>query len=765
MTLPLPDKQRQHSVPSNQAASTIMTSASSARTPLTTNAPRARRPENRHSETSPLLGSISASKRIPEWGTLVQQLDREQFALDNNEHEVETISESGRTDEGGKNGSHIQLAADPNDSRDPRGKSKDSPFLDMESGRASPMGDSFVVAPTKRKSLPARVKQRTKYYVPVTSWLPEYEWSTFGGDFTAGMSVACLIIPQAMSYASGLAKLNPVAGIYSVAIPGIVYALLGTCRQLSVGPEAALSLLVGQLVTDALTADPHHAPKNPEGVAMAIAGITAMQVGMITFFLGIFRMGFLDVVLSRALLRGFITAIGIIIFIEQMVPMLGLAQYVHGNTITPFEKLILICSYIGETNLWTAGLSLVSLTWLIGARLFKQHLRAKVPALKYIPEIFILVVVSTIVTDVYKLDLKGITVLGKLEAGSGLPFGLPFQPKLWKYAHETFPTAAVIAVIGYVDSVMAAKENSAKFGYPISANRELVALGASNFAVSFCTGTGCVPAFGSITRSRLNANIGGRSQMSSIITSIFAIMTLFLLQYFHYLPKAVLASIVVVVVYSILAEVPHEISFYWRSRAKTDALQAAMTFLLTLLFSVEVGLVASVAFSLILVIQKSTKPRIKIIGRVRETDEWIPVDENPDAIEEDLPGVLVIRIRENLNFANTGQLKERLRRLELYGADLVHPSEAPKRDHAHAIVFHMNDVEDIDSSALQIVLELVKSYKDRGVELYFVHLRSKQIKAFERVGLLDLLDHTHFTADLRTAMRNIEETGSFRAGA
>lgn len=81
--------------------------------------------------------------------------------------------------------------------------------------------------------------------------------------------------------------------------------------------------------------------------------------------------------------------------IAQMVPMLGLAQYVHGNSITPFEKLILILSYIRETNLWTAGLSLVSLTWLIGARLFKQHLRSRVPALKYIPEIFILVVVST----------------------------------------------------------------------------------------------------------------------------------------------------------------------------------------------------------------------------------------------------------------------------------------------------------------------------------------------------------------------------------
>jgi hypothetical protein len=88
-----------------------------------------------------------------------------------------------------------------------------------------------------------------------------------------------------------------------------------------------------------------------------------------------------------------------------MVPMLGLAQYVHGNTITPFEKLILICSYIGETNLWTAGLSLVSLTWLIGARLFKQHLRAKIPALKYIPEIFILVVVSTSESSLWRSEV------------------------------------------------------------------------------------------------------------------------------------------------------------------------------------------------------------------------------------------------------------------------------------------------------------------------------------------------------------------------
>lgn len=98
-----------------------------------------------------------------------------------------------------------------------------------------------------------------------------------------------------------------------------------------------------------------------------------------------------------------------------------------------------------------------------------------------------------------------------------------------------------------------------------------------------------------------------------------------------------------------------------------------------------------------MVVKGSTLTRIKILGHIKGGDEWVPIDDNPDA-EEDFPGVLVIRIRESLNFANTGQLKERLRRLELYGEKKAHPSEAPKRDECIAIVIHMSDVETIDAS-------------------------------------------------------------------
>lgn len=209
---------------------------------------------------------------------------------------------------------------------------------------------------------------------------------------------------------------------------------------------------------------------------------------------------------------------------------------------------------------------------------------------------------------------------------------------------------------------------------------------------------------------------------------------------------------------AVLSEAPHDIIFFWKMRAWTDFAQMTGTFLLTLLFSIEVGLVASVGFSLILVIQRSTEPRIKIIGRRPDSEEWIAVDEDEEAREE-MPGVLVVRIRESLSFANTGQLKERLRRLELYGPKKSHPSDSPRRSAAKAVILHMGDVDDIDASALQILYELVTAYHERGVGIYFVHLKPQHLAQFHLVGITDLLGPHHFHHDLRSAMLEVESLG------
>ncbi|WVQ78791.1 hypothetical protein IAT38_000882 [Cryptococcus sp. DSM 104549] len=612
-----------------------------------------------------------------------------------------------------------------------------------------------------------KIKQRSKYYVPVTEWLPKYNWSLFSGDVVAGVSVACLLVPQAMSYASGLAKLGPVAGLWSTAIPALIYGALGTCRQLSIGPEAALSLMIGQMIQEAVYGDPHTTPENPELEAAAIAIITTFQIGVITSLLGLLRLGFLDVVLSRALLRGFITAVGVIIFIEQLIPMLGLAAILaHPDgsreaPTRPITKFIFTLQHLHHTNKTTAILSFTSLGFLILVRVLKGRVvqRPGGAWVKYVPEILVLVVGTTFLANVLNWDARGVEVLGKVKGGASLPFGLPINSRTLKYFNFTLPTAFVSAVVGVVDSIVAARENATKYGYAVSPNRELVALGAANLMGSTIVGTGAIPVFGSITRSRLNGQIGSRTQMASIVTSICMIFTIFfLLPHLFYLPKAVLAAIVTLVVYAILHEAPHEIMLFWRLGAWTDFLQMVGTFFLTLFFSIELGLVASVVFSLILVIQNSSQTRIKIIGRLPGTNDWVPIDEDETA-QEEIPGVLVVRVRESLSFANTGQLKERLRRLELYGMGKSHPSDEPRRESAKALILHMGDVEEIDASATQILQELTQSYAERGVGVHFAHLRPSQIQQFEIVGITEILGPTHFHRDLSSAMREVESLG------
>ena len=253
--------------------------------------------------------------------------------------------------------------------------------------------------------------------------------------------------------------------------------------------------------------------------------------------------------------------------------------------ILPIDKLIFILRHLEHVNKITAILSFSSLAVLIVARIAKQKVLQRPGAgwVRFVPDILLVVAGTTLLNGQLRWDLKGVDILGKIDGGSKFPFG-------WlKYFNYTFSTAFVSAVVGIVDSVVAARENGSKFGYAVSANRDLVALGASNLCSSALTVTGGVPVFGSITRSRLNGLIGARTQMSSIITSIIMILAIFfLLPYLYFLPKAVLAAVITLVVYAILAEAPHEILFIWRMRAWTDFLQMTGTFVLTLWFSIEV---------------------------------------------------------------------------------------------------------------------------------------------------------------------------------
>jgi len=575
-----------------------------------------------------------------------------------------------------------------------------------------------------------------------------------GGDITAGLTVACMLIPQSVSYATSLAKLSPVTGLFSASIPPIMYALLGSSRQLNVAPEAALSLLVGQSVTSVLRSDPHNVPQNPEAVGLAVATAITVQVGLISFILGFFRLGFIDVVLSRALLRGFVSAVAFIILIEQLIPMLGLVALEHKlNPQTTLEKIIfLVENGFTRTHRPTAFVSTVALAALVMLRMLKASLR-RYKWVGRIPEVLIVVIVSTILSNEFRWDDDGIAILGDVPIQRGRFFRFPFHHHNIPYLRETTSTAVLISIIGFLDSIVAAKQNAARYSYSISPNRELVALGAGNLAGAFVPGT--LPAYGSITRSRINGEAGARTQMASLAcAAIILVATFFLLPWLYYLPKCVLGSIVCLVVYTLLAETPEDVIFYWKMRAWIDMTLMSLTFFLTIIWSVQVGVIVSLVISLLLVVRRSSRARMSIMGHVPGTDRWESIDKSLRA-KEDVPGVLIVRIRENLDFANTAQIKERLRRLELYGVHRSHPSDVPRRQPANVLIFHMADIDTCDASAVQIFHELFESYRSRDVGVFITHLREGPRVMFERGGIVELLGADAFYQDVGTVMRRL----------
>ncbi|KAJ6491661.1 sulfate anion transporter [Mycena vitilis] len=626
-------------------------------------------------------------------------------------------------------------------------------LIDVERGREQ-VTDSDQASFHKTRG--GKYTKRIKYYVPGMAWIPSYSLSFLGGDLLAGVTVASMLIPQSVSYATSLAQMSPLTGLFSASIPGIVYAFLGTCRQLNVAPEAAISLLVGQAVGDILLDLPDPHSEEAAAAKIAISTIITMQVGLFSFLLGFFRLGFMDVVLSRALLRGFISAIAVVILTEQLVPMFGLSAIMHKvHPESTFDKVVFLLEHIfPNANLRTTIVSFSALAVLVGLRVIKGAFQ-KYWWIYRLPEVLLVVVVATLLSDEFRWDQEGVEILGAVPITSMKSFvQIPLQAVNLQYLRRTTSTSMLICVVGFLDSIVAAKQNASRFGYSISPNRELVALGASNLVASFVPGT--LPAWGSITRSRINGDVGARTQMASLICSVLVLLaTFFLLPWLYYLPKCVLSAIICLVVFSLLREAPHDVAYYWKMKAWVDLSLMFLTFFCAIIWNIEVGIMLSLIASLLLVVHRSSKTRMTILGRIPGTDRWKPINENPEA-EEDVPGALIVRIRENLDFANTAQLKERLRRLELYGIGKSHPSEEPRRQQATVLVFHMADVETCDASAVEMFYELCEEYKSRQVRLFITHLRPRPLAMFSKAGIFELLGNEAFQLNVADAMTRVE---------
>lgn len=600
------------------------------------------------------------------------------------------------------------------------------------------------------------LRSRIRYYIPSLSWLPNYSFNSFCYDFLAGISVACLLIPQGLSFSAELAHLPPVYGLYTALIPGIVYTFFGTSAQLSMGPEALVSIMIGDLFFQNKLSVIHNL--EPEHAYTILAFIT-LVVGILSLTLGILRLGFLDSIISRPLLRGFISGVSLKIISTQLMPILGLDNSHFSESTGVLQQLGYILDHLSNIHLPTFLLSVMTLTYLFLFYYIKK-IQPQKPLVALFPDLFIYMALITYFSYQFEFEKLGIHIFGQIENPVLPQFKMPDFRYLSKDFHqkmEVFISASLMAVLGIIESIIIGKEFSVKNGQPFSPNRDLIALGMANFFGAFFQ---AYPSFGSLSRSKVNDRSKNKTPLSGFITSLVVIPSIiYLLPYLYYLPRCVMSSVIIFAAYSLLSKTPSDLRFAYRLSAWKEILLLSITFLATFLISIDGGILVAVSLSLLLVIQKTTMPRMTILGRTTDSsDQFKPIPEFPNETEH-IEGTLIVKIEEPLYFANTGQLKDRLRRLELFGDMRAHPSEDARLPPIAAIIFDTENMPFIDASGLYIFKEIILEYLNRGVQVYFVRLKPNVLEQFRKIDLVELIGGSkHFLSSISLALAHLENS-------
>ena len=548
-------------------------------------------------------------------------------------------------------------------------------------------------------------------YIPIISWLPKYKKLNFGSDLSAGLTVGVMLIPQGMAYAM-LAGMPPIYGLYASTIPLIAYAIFGTSRQLAVGPVAMDSLLVAIGVSALAEYG------SDQFILLAIS--LAMMVGAIQLLLGLFRLGFLVNFLSLPVISGFTSAAAIIIALNQLPHLLGL-QINGSNQI--HLVVVEIISRLNTTHLITL---IIGATGIIVILLAKKYF-------KTIPG-GLLVVISGIIV-VFAFKLEGVKVVGEI------PAGLPnFSIPLISINHITslFPTALTIALVGFMEAFAVAKATHAKHkDYILDANQELVAIGASNISGSFFQS---FPVTGGFSRTAVNDQSGAKTQMSAIISAGLIILTLlFLTPLFYHLPKAILASIILVAVIGLIDL--KEMKNLWRSNRR-DLILLFITFLTTLFIGIQEGIGIGVLLSLFMVLYETSYPHYAVLGRLPNSSTYRNIKRYEDAAE--IAGVLIIRFDAKLFFGNTS----------IFHSILL--EEMEKRKNLKLLIINSEAINTLDSTAAHMLHDLADELQQSGIELVFTTVKGPVRDVMVKAKIVEKLGKQHFFDSIQEAVDNFD---------
>ncbi|MCK6508865.1 solute carrier family 26 protein [Myxococcota bacterium] len=562
-------------------------------------------------------------------------------------------------------------------------------------------------------------------WIPALDWLRAYKREELRGDTMAGLTVAIMLIPQGMAYAM-LAGLPPQMGLYASLLPPFLYALLGTSRQLSFGPVAMDSLLVATGVGAMALAG------SADYVALAIT--LGVLVGLMQIGMGLARLGFLVNFLSRPVISGFTSAAALIIGLSQLKHLVGLKL----ERSSQIQVIVLdVLKKIGGLHGLTLGIGLAAVVLLV-------WVKKRRPAW---PGALFVVLLGTLVVWGFGWERSGVQIVGAVPAG--LP-GLTMPRYDWGTIERLLPIALTIALVAFLEGISVARAIATKRRYAVDANQELIAMGVANLGGGL---TGGYPGTGGLSRSAVNDQAGARTGLASMITALLVGLTLlFFTPLFYFLPKAVLAAIVMVAVFGLIEfQEPFRL---WKIQ-RMDAVLLLLTFGVTLTVGIQQGIAVGVGVSLLLFIARSTRPHTAVLGRIKGTDIYRNVERFPEA--ETWSGVVIFRLDASFYFANVAFFKELLRDLILRAVQGGEP--------LRAVIADTSGIDFVDSSAVDALQEVARDLKDADIAFYLAGVKGPVRDVLRRSGLYAMLGEERVMLRIQDAVDAVlqEQKGEAQA--
>ncbi len=553
---------------------------------------------------------------------------------------------------------------------------------------------------------------RIEHWVPGVRVIRTYERTWLSRDLIAGIVLVTLLVPQGMAYAE-LAGLPPITGLYTTVICLVAYALVGPSPILILGPDSSLGPMIAATILPLAAGS--------EEMAIALAGMLALLVGVVTLSAGALKLGFVADLLSNPVRTGYLAGLAIVIFVGQLPKLFGFSTDANGLV----AEVAAFLRDLDMTNPWALGIGLTSLAIILGLKRLSPRT----------PGILVAVVVAIVLSIVLDLAARGVAVIGILPQG----FPVPTFPSVPTSDIPVLFAAAVgISLVAIGDTISVSGGFAARAGYEVDGNQELAGIGAANLAAGLFSGF-AVSTSGS--RTAVAFQSGSKTQLTGLVAAALVLLMLLAVPgLVEAMPQPVLAAVVIAASVS-LFDVAELRRLYQVRRTEFGlALACALG---VMFVGVLQGIVIAVVLSVIYIFKRTWAPYSAVLGKPPEVPGYHDIRAYPDARQ--VPGLLIVRWSAPLFFANANQFRDRIR-------DLVKSSAPVPR----WVLVAAEPITDIDTTAAAMLADLDIELNTAGAHLAFAELQTGVRETITRYGLLETIEEGRFYRSVSEAVEALQ---------